>query len=529
MLDYTLTLKNYRSFPDSSPLRFELRKGFTGFVGPNNSGKSSILRFFYEARQLFQFFNEPLVNHLSAIQGQGQGFGSWLLPPGEELFNKSNERDLEFVISWRAKPAWGGATEEPHSVTLHVPRASTSFTMMLNAAGDQFRGTPRFSSNRATMVQTDTHDFMDLQPLYDLFAILKRSIYVGPFRNVVNLGGSQSYFDVAIGDQFIAAFQNMKAGAQASSNEAVYRLISDIRRIFEFDEFDINATPDGQSLQAFVNGRSFRLTELGGGIAHFILVLANALTKRPSFILLDEPELNLHASLQLDFLTTTAAYTSHGVLFATHSLGLARAASQTVYAVRRVTTGVSEVRPYEDLPALSEFVGEINFSAYRELGFEKLLLVEGPSDVTAIQQLLRLYGKEHQIAMIHLGGASTISAGGEVQLTELARITPHLHALVDSERGQEGAAPASNVEAFRDLCTRAGVAIHVLERRALENYFTDRAVKAAFGSSFAGLQPFERLSDLAQIWPKKENWRVARHMTKQELDATDLGAFLGTL
>jgi predicted ATPase len=53
-----LTLKNYRCFADEAPLRIEVRRGFTALVGANNSGKSSLLRFFFELRQLFQWFSE---------------------------------------------------------------------------------------------------------------------------------------------------------------------------------------------------------------------------------------------------------------------------------------------------------------------------------------------------------------------------------------------------------------------------------------------------------------------------------------
>src|SRR5438874_943880 len=51
--DITLTIKNYRCFADISPLTITLGPAFTALVGPNNSGKSSFLRFFYEFRELF--------------------------------------------------------------------------------------------------------------------------------------------------------------------------------------------------------------------------------------------------------------------------------------------------------------------------------------------------------------------------------------------------------------------------------------------------------------------------------------------
>ena len=38
-----LTIKNYRCFTDDQPCIIEFCSGFTSFVGPNNSGKSTLL------------------------------------------------------------------------------------------------------------------------------------------------------------------------------------------------------------------------------------------------------------------------------------------------------------------------------------------------------------------------------------------------------------------------------------------------------------------------------------------------------
>jgi hypothetical protein len=63
-----------------------------------------------------------------------------------------------------------------------------------------------------------------------------------------------------------------------------------------------------------------------------------------------------------------------------------------------------EVQELESMSGLSEFLGELNFSGYRELGFDKVLLVEGPKEVKTIQQLLRKYKKDHKIVLLPLGG-----------------------------------------------------------------------------------------------------------------------------
>ena len=90
-----LTIKNYRCFPDTRPLHFEIKDGFTAFVGVNNSGKSSILRFLYEFRFLFQVLTDPNAL-LALLRGQQR----LAFTPAQsvkdirELFFDCNDRDL---------------------------------------------------------------------------------------------------------------------------------------------------------------------------------------------------------------------------------------------------------------------------------------------------------------------------------------------------------------------------------------------------------------------------------------------------
>ena len=79
---------------------------------------------------------------------------------------------------------------------------------------------------------------------------------------------------------------------------------------------------------------------------------------------------------------------------------------------------------------------------------------------------------------------------------------------------------------FDEVCKRIGFDVCLTERRAIENYFSDQAVKAAFGSSFQQLAPYERLADHSNGWSKTDNWRIAHFVTKAELLSTDVGRFL---
>ena len=117
----------------------------------------------------------------------------------------------------------------------------------------------------------------------------------------------------------------------------------------------------------------------------------------------------------------------------------------------------------------------------------------------------------------------------EMQLQELKRISPHISALIDSERAQEDDPLPKDRLAFLDLCQRTGVRCHVLRRRALENYWNDAAVSATCGSAFRALQPFQQLKEISPSWPKANNWQIARAMQKSDLVTTDLGVFLNDL
>jgi hypothetical protein len=115
------------------------------------------------------------------------------------------------------------------------------------------------------------------------------TLYIGPFRNAVNLGSSERYFDMPIGQAFIANWRSSKTGPTKQLHEAILKLTEDIRRIFSFRQLEINAMDNNQTMQLFVDGKSYFLPELGSGLSHFILVLGTAAFRRPSYILIDEP------------------------------------------------------------------------------------------------------------------------------------------------------------------------------------------------------------------------------------------------
>jgi len=373
----------------------------------------------------------------------------------------------------------------------------------------------------------DTRLRSDYSRLTDSSQALSRACYFGPFRNALTQTGPE-HFDIPIGTAFVGAWHNWQTGNNTDHNLAISQVIEDIRGLFSFQRLEITAATGTQTLHVSIDGRPYKLKDLGSGLAEIIVTLATAAIKTPTYILVDEPELHLHPSLQASFLTRLATYATRGVMFATHSMGLARTVSDEVYCFRRRGDAVS-VASLTALDDYGQFLGEMSFSSWREVGAEHILLVEGPSDVRAIQCLLRLYKKDGKIVVLPLGGDMLAGGKNVDALGEFMRLGIPVSALVDSERAGPSDPPSTARAMFGVACKRLGITVQWTERRALENYFPDYAVKSGVGTEHSAIGPFDRLSDSARAWSKRDNWRIATEMSIADLAGSDLGRVLEAL
>jgi AAA ATPase domain len=540
-LDFDITLINYRCFTDKAPITLRFRNGFSAIVGPNNCGKSTALRFFYEFRSLFRWLSALSSLNMASgpmfVKGlMGQNFS---IPypdvrDYDEVFTNLNSGDLIILFDFCTPdnlPPSGYPSAKTMRLVIQRERNSSVKVTIQNwqgASSGNLTGT--FSMGRVDGIEViyyDSQVFCSMSSIVSMSEIICNMMYIGSFRNVINQGGSD-YYDITVGQNFVTRWKNWKSGASNREAQAAERLKEDIKKIFDYRTLEINPSADEKTIQVIVDGQSYMLSEVGSGLAQFIVVLANVAMKHPSFVLIDEPEQDLHPSLQMDFLTTLTSYSEFGIFFTTHSIGLARAMGNYVYSATK-SDGIIRINPFEKTASLAQFAGELSFASYQELGFDKLLLVEGTTDVPAIQQFLRLFGKDHQIVVLPLGGEDRINGDIEPQLIEVLRITPKVSVLIDSEKTSESEDLAPKRQKFVNACHTAKIDIHVLTRRALENYLTDEAIKIVKGEKYRSLAPYEALKKLDPHWNKSDNWRIAREMRLDDISSTDLGKFLSAL
>jgi energy-coupling factor transporter ATP-binding protein EcfA2 len=524
MQPFTIGLKNYRCFEDTEPLSMDIGPGFTALVGPNNSGKSTLLKFFYEQRTLFSSLGN-IGNVYPLVSGNTIGASTAGVDDALEVFHNRNTRPIEIELSFPPGPIG-----RVRRIRLRAEREAPQ-----NWKAEVFCGDPEVRAIASKVVagvngfqlEDGREVIADISPLEELAKIVPNTVYIGPFRNAINEGAG-NYFDIPIGNSFIEAWDQWKTGPNRFLNEAAQRISEDIAHVFGYTRIEINRAIGQNTLQVVVEGKPYRLRELGAGLAQFLVVFATVAMRKPDFILLDEPELNLHPALQADFVTSLATYSTHGIVFATHSIGLARSVGENLYSFQK--KGPRAIaRRFEQTPNFAEFVGELSFSSFKEMGHESILLVEGVTEVKAIQQFLRLLGKDHQVVVVPLGGRQLIRGGVQQELAELRRISNKVAVLIDSELEEAGGRIQNDRAEFLADCETLGFSTHATTFRAFENYLSQQAIQNVKGPQYRALGPYERLRDIQLGWAKHENWRIAREMTRTELMATDLGQYLERL
>lgn len=240
-----ITLRNYRGFTSESPATFIIGDGFTAFVGRNNAGKSTCLRSIFELKNVianhnfwlgFDVNNDPIT-----IQCPAE-------PDPSVLLNYDNTAPA--FVSIDIEPDTDSDMDQFIQSTIRIDRNGHVFLSSIKVlrGGSNQEFTPPFKkiivSHEDGKAQLTTLTGIELTFTFLKFIqtleSLSQSVYYGSYRNAINQGAAQ-YYDIAVGTQIIAQWDQWKAGPNVASKRAVATVQSDIKRLLGYDSLEINA------------------------------------------------------------------------------------------------------------------------------------------------------------------------------------------------------------------------------------------------------------------------------------------------
>ena len=264
-------------------------------------------------------------------------------------------------------------------------------------------------------------------------------------------------------------------------------IIDDVKRFFpEVEELVSNLNEDNvATLEYREYGRTFDVVYAGTGIKHFVDIFVKATLSKASVVLIDEPEMGLHPSLQRELLThfsELAEDKNMQFFIATHSpVFLSDPDKVTVFCVQNRSGERSACSiPRESLHTMW---GDLGFRPGDLLQNDIVLMVEGQSDVIFFEDVIhRLYQKEFKnvaVGVVQFGGdAANGIIGGTINVPNI--VPGHTYRLWIRDRdAPPDNKPSRNNIKFKNALEKGGETCHILHKREIEFYIPEAACVAA--------------------------------------------------
>lgn len=416
MIIDSIKLSGWRSY-DSSGITLNNLKSINLIIGPNNSGKSNLSKYFNYLKNISD--GKLARNGLTtfdAILEEGQTW-SW---QKNDIFCDiilSKDNNLESLEKSSYKLS-------AHEIGLHCHHKAEGKSASLNYSVDGkqiFDGQGQIFSSLVSDKPIDASDnvpgFFDNSIYWSKF--LDSLVFVDPIRHHSrNSDNTKSfYFD---GAKIIDELDRLRTDDANKSKWLIYKekIKSWLSDILSENVTSIDVSNSDLRLE-FNSNLLFSLDELGTGVSQIVMLLSHLWLNKDSNlnVFLEEPEANLHPDSVVNLVRIFEnELINHKFFITTHSPSLIDCLNDkwTVFRAIKNGNGSSDIVPSDNVIKHYETLDALGVKASQILQANTVIWVEGPSDRIYIKRWIDVFsnneleeGKDY--SFLFFGGTNLAS------------------------------------------------------------------------------------------------------------------------
>jgi AAA domain, putative AbiEii toxin, Type IV TA system len=576
----------FRSFPHGKIQRFGPLGQLNVIVGPNNAGKSNVLRVIRALVPVFPnlgFQDQQMLFRPDFLGGFGPldwptgtqevftslGFG---LVPGRERWNK-------FVELGAARQSLSVTDVTKSAVELYGidgmiwidaerPNngGSVTFSQMVQKSVERFDQATRNSSDQggrvpealSTFAWEPNHDAPETNRAERLvMGVLSHAIpgttipvaFIGASRGLdPNRRNVEGFGDLVV---WLRAHQNppyLERDLKLPKFLALNDFVSSVLEVAA----ELHVPVDGNEIEVTMNGRTLPITELGSGVEQTIYLALRCTQASQTLVLIEEPETHLHPHLLLQLTRYLLEKTDNQYVVTTHSAALLDHPGATLFSVT-MEDGWSGLHTLRLARERHDALHAIGYRPSDLVHANCVIWVEGPSDriyvkwwlacadpslVEGIDFQIMFYGGRLLSHLTVTDKSSNENSSREVtDFIELQQLNRKFAIIIDSDRTKPGAAINNTKLRLKAACEEQGGTVWVTTGREVENYLDSSALRSVVNHLHPSKPLPMKWTAYTSFRPTKGNYdkiAVARLLTStppdpEQLNQLDLSARINQL